>query len=200
MRVKSEAKRCAILQAAMASFLDKGFEACTMTDIAQRAGGSKATLYAYFDSKESLFSAVIGDLCAARFAEAFDNLRFDGDLRQSLRDFSWSLMSTQLMPDLLAIRRRVLTAAEHSPIGRLFYQHGPLQGQGWLAQFLQGQMQAGRLRSGDPRAAGLYLLALVERDYLWRALLGALEPADLDDLRHHIDCAVDIFLTTYAPD
>jgi AcrR family transcriptional regulator len=40
-------------------FLEAGFEAASMAQIAQRVGGSKATLYGYFPSKESLFVAAV---------------------------------------------------------------------------------------------------------------------------------------------
>ena len=36
-----------------------GFDAASMNDIARAAGVSKGTLYAYFDSKEALFEALI---------------------------------------------------------------------------------------------------------------------------------------------
>ena len=36
-----------------------GFDAASMNDVARAAGVSKGTLYAYFDSKEQLFEAMI---------------------------------------------------------------------------------------------------------------------------------------------
>lgn len=41
------------------TFLDKGFAATRIEDIAARAGVSKGTVYLYFDTKEALFEAVI---------------------------------------------------------------------------------------------------------------------------------------------
>jgi AcrR family transcriptional regulator len=45
--------------AALALFVEKGFAATRLDDVAARAGVSKGTLYLYFDSKEALFRAVI---------------------------------------------------------------------------------------------------------------------------------------------
>ena len=45
MRVKSEAKRQAILDIAKATFIEQGYSNTSMSEIASRVGGSKATLY-----------------------------------------------------------------------------------------------------------------------------------------------------------
>jgi AcrR family transcriptional regulator len=47
-----------ILNAAIELIEDRGFEATTMDDIAERAELSKGTLYLYFDNKVSLFQAI----------------------------------------------------------------------------------------------------------------------------------------------
>lgn len=56
-------KRNAVLDAAQASFLELGYAQTRMDLVAERAGVSKATVYAHFASKEDLFSAVIYRRC-----------------------------------------------------------------------------------------------------------------------------------------
>ena len=41
------------------TFLDKGFAATRVEDIARRAGASKGTVYLYFPTKEALFEGVV---------------------------------------------------------------------------------------------------------------------------------------------
>ncbi|HEY7971303.1 MAG TPA: helix-turn-helix domain-containing protein, partial [Xanthobacteraceae bacterium] len=53
------AKRRQILDGAMAVFLEKGFDAASMGEIARAAGVSKGTLYVYFDDKQALFDAIV---------------------------------------------------------------------------------------------------------------------------------------------
>ena len=55
MKTKTESKRQAIIQAAAEVFREVGFDRASMSDIRERIGGSKATLYNYFPSKEKLF-------------------------------------------------------------------------------------------------------------------------------------------------
>src|SRR6266567_3099344 len=52
-------RRQLLLDAAESVFLESGYSSASMDDIARRAGMSKKTLYRLFETKESLFAAVI---------------------------------------------------------------------------------------------------------------------------------------------
>lgn len=56
-----DARRQAVLAAALDEFFERGYSAARMVDIARRIGVSKGTLYLYFDSKEALFTALIDE-------------------------------------------------------------------------------------------------------------------------------------------
>ena len=51
---QKKARRKQILQAALATFGEKGFNAANVSDVAARAGVSQGTIYWYFDSKDEL--------------------------------------------------------------------------------------------------------------------------------------------------
>ena len=53
-----------ILDHALALFTDKGYEGASMDDIARAVGIRKASLYAHFDGKERIFSAIFDDILA----------------------------------------------------------------------------------------------------------------------------------------
>lgn len=55
---KSEATRRKVLDAAARAFLQRGYEATTLQEIAQAAGMQAGSLYYHFDSKEQLLEAV----------------------------------------------------------------------------------------------------------------------------------------------
>ena len=67
-----------ILWTAMEVFLEAGFERASMDVVATRAGASKRTLYAHFESKENLFLAII-ELVRGLILE---KLRFPGESSQ----------------------------------------------------------------------------------------------------------------------
>ena len=59
MKKKTESKKQAIIQAATQIFQELGFEKTSMSKICSVVGGSKATIYNYFPSKEDLFFEVM---------------------------------------------------------------------------------------------------------------------------------------------
>lgn len=58
-RRRKEARPDEIIEAARAVFLERGFGAARVDEIARRAGASKGTVYLYFPTKERLFEAVM---------------------------------------------------------------------------------------------------------------------------------------------
>jgi TetR/AcrR family fatty acid metabolism transcriptional regulator len=55
----SEAKRNAIIEAALAEFGESGFDRGSMRAVAERAGIAKGTLYLYFKDKDALFAEAL---------------------------------------------------------------------------------------------------------------------------------------------
>jgi AcrR family transcriptional regulator len=58
-RRRKESRPGEIVDAALASFVERGYAATRLEDVARRAGISKGTLYLYFRDKEDLFRAVV---------------------------------------------------------------------------------------------------------------------------------------------
>jgi AcrR family transcriptional regulator len=66
---RKDARPQELLDAALALFVEKGFAASRMDEVAQRAGVSKGTLYLYYPSKEELFKAVVRHNLSSLIAE-----------------------------------------------------------------------------------------------------------------------------------
>ncbi len=56
-RRREEARPSELKAAALQLFIEKGYAATRLDDVAARAGVVKGTLYLYFDSKEALFNS-----------------------------------------------------------------------------------------------------------------------------------------------
>src|SRR5215211_6872448 len=54
-----EARRAAILAAALEEFTARGYEGARLDDVAKRAGVAKGTIYLYFADKEALFQDLV---------------------------------------------------------------------------------------------------------------------------------------------
>ncbi|MEZ7847431.1 MAG: TetR/AcrR family transcriptional regulator [Polaromonas sp.] len=66
---RKEARPGELLDAALNLFVEKGFAATRMEEVAKRAGVSKGTVFLYFTSKEELFKAVVRENISGRFEE-----------------------------------------------------------------------------------------------------------------------------------
>ena len=73
MEEKSNVTLEKIQEAAMAEFLDKGFQGASLRQIVKNAGVTTGAFYGYFSSKEALFASIVEPHAAAlmgRFMEA----------------------------------------------------------------------------------------------------------------------------------
>src|SRR6266508_6964415 len=58
-RRRKNARPEEIVAAALDVFVERGFAATKLEDVARRAGVTKGTIYLYFENKEALFKAVV---------------------------------------------------------------------------------------------------------------------------------------------
>ena len=56
---RKDSRPAELLEAALNCFIERGYAATRLDDVATRAGVSKGTLYLYYPSKEDLFKAVV---------------------------------------------------------------------------------------------------------------------------------------------
>lgn len=59
IRRRKEARPGELVRAALETFVERGFAATSLNDVAERAGVSKGTIFLYFKNKEVLFKAAI---------------------------------------------------------------------------------------------------------------------------------------------
>lgn len=198
MRVRTDARRRAIVDAAWAVFKGNGYDRTTMSEISERVGGSKATLYGYFQSKEQLFAAVLEQVIGDQAEAAFSRITGDGDLRTRLLNFAQGYVEIRMAPDMVAIERALIAEGERSDLGerlrmRFIQPH-------WrrLAATLDQQMQAGELMKADPVLATWHFRGLIEADLVERRLHG--DPAiTAHEIETAVTAGVDAFLRAYAP-
>lgn len=76
---RKEARPGELLDAALDLFVEKGFAATRVEEVAQRAGVSKGTLFLYFPTKEDLFKAVVHENLIRHQTEGAEEIsRFEG--------------------------------------------------------------------------------------------------------------------------
>jgi AcrR family transcriptional regulator len=125
VRTKSEARRQAILDTAAEAFRERGYEATSMSEVAARVGGSKATLYNYFCSKESLFAAVMVEQVRAQAAPVMEAFASSDDFESALRKLAPDYIRLMLRPEVLAVKRMCAAEGERCGFGPALYEEGP---------------------------------------------------------------------------
>ena len=198
MRVKTDAKRQAIVAAAWEVFKKNGFERTTMSDISAQVGGSKATLYGYFDSKEQLFAAALEHIIQDQADQAFEGLMRPGDLKVRLADLAKGYLQARLTPEMVAVERALITEGERTDLGETMRMRFIQPHWRKLAGVLDQEMEAGRLRKADPMLATWHFRGMIEADLVERRLHG-----DATITAHEVERAitegVSAFLRAYEP-
>ncbi|SFD37828.1 TetR/AcrR family transcriptional regulator [Massilia yuzhufengensis] len=89
---RKDARPQELLAAAIDLFVERGFAATRLEDVARRAGVSKGTLYLYYTNKEELFKAVVRGSIVPFIGEAEESVaEFEGHSADLLRQviLSW---------------------------------------------------------------------------------------------------------------
>lgn len=190
-------RRAAIIDAARRSFLEDGYAATSMSGLIETLGGSKATLWSYFRSKEELFAAVVEDITQAYRAQLEDQFALAGDIRTTLVTFCDSFMQRTSLPDGVATSRLVMSESGRSPeVGRIFYERAASHLERLLADYVRHQIEAGLLRDEDPvRMAQLLISMCTARQT--RLLLGAASH-DSEDVATAAARFADYFMRLFA--
>jgi TetR/AcrR family transcriptional regulator len=149
-----DATRARILDAAIARFGTKGYEATSLDSIASDVGLAKQTILYWFGSKEGLLEAAL-DLTASELTEALEApLRVTGEGWAKVESLVRSVFRLAgRRPELLGLVREATRIGPPAST-RLSDTLGPLLER--AVGFLQEEMDAGRMRKQDPR---LVLLA-----------------------------------------
>ena len=126
-----------ILASARVRFLENGFAATSMEQIAAGAGTTKRTLYVKVGDKEALFSAVVTDMLAA-WRGVLDRISTSGTLQARLEQVGQQLLHALLEPDSVRLNRVLFAEAYRFPA---------------LVQLLEQQAEAGPI----PRLALLLM-------------------------------------------
>lgn len=115
-RRRSEARPDEVLDAALALFIEKGFAATRVDDIAKRAGISKGAVYLYFASKEALLEGLVQRAIVPATDGALSMMGgLDGHPREVLTLFMHGLAANMQNPNFFAVPKIVMREALVAP-------------------------------------------------------------------------------------
>ena len=189
---RKEARPAELTAAALGLFVDKGFAATRLEDVANRAGVSKGTLYLYFDSKEALFKAVIQEGIVPVMLEneeiAARHTGCSFELMEKLLANWWSRIG---QTDFAGIPKLMVAEARNFPeVAQYYYEQVIRRGRALVGAALERGMASGEFRQMDVETTIDVIIAPILMLLIWRFSLACCQSGEGDPqlyLQIHID-------------
>ena len=197
-RVRTEEKRDEIVRIAAELFQKHGYDRCSMAALSERLGGSKATLYGYFPSKEDLLRAVIQCEIASEFDRVLKEFHQDKSLRDGLIKLGVAYHNKRLSPLPVANIRAIVNQPAGSTMGKEFYETIIRPAFEDVAKQFEHLMDEGRLKRADPWTVLMHWKGLNDQDLFERRLIGAISGPEDVNVKKVATVAADAFLKLYG--
>ena len=167
---RKDARPGELASAALELFVERGFAATRLDDVAKRAGVSKGTLYLYFDSKDDLFKAVIREGIVSRILEFEDRMRaYQGssaDLIRLLVKTWWQKIGST---KLAGITKLMMSEAGNFPeLARFYHDEVIVRGLALFTAAIQRGIDSGEFRPIELEHTPHICAAPVVMLMLWR--------------------------------
>ena len=183
-------ERClALLLSANELFLERGYDAVSLDDIVNHAGGSKASIYKFFGNKEGLFTAI----CDYRREQFFKDIcvpfeQSKDDLRSYLIQTLINLKNHLVIPENAAFFRLIIEQTQRSPKLALYInEQGPKHIQMAIACALTKADELGIIQCEQPIYSAQLYFGII-RNIEWRILMGRpIQQNDLETLEYFED-------------
>jgi AcrR family transcriptional regulator len=194
---EDSSKRRQILDGARKLFLDLGFDAASMGEIARAAGVSKGTLYVYFADKNRLFEAIVEEESLEQGKVVF-NLDPARDVATTLMDFGQAYIQLLCRPGVGSATRTVMAIAERMPeVGRRFYENVVALTIRRLATYLVARVKAGDLEIEDCELAATQFMQMCQATLFQPFIFQAAPAPSVARIAHVVKSATRMFLAAY---
>ena len=194
---RKEARPGELLDAALDLFVEKGFAATRVEEVAARAGVSKGTLFLYFPSKDELFKAVVRHSISGRFVEWNNDFQtFQGTTRDMLGHCMNSWWKRVGATKASGLTKLIMGEAGNFPEIAAFYRQEVVEpGHSLIRRILQRGMDRGEFRFMDLDYAVYSVVAPMIFMMLSRHSMGVCVPGDAElDPARYIDMQLSIIL------
>jgi len=178
---QKEARRVAIIEAALEEFTSQGFTATKLEDVAVRAGIGKGTIYLYFNSKEELFEEVVRRtlLPEQRLGPNFV-ADFEGTTAELLTNhfrFMYSFMQHEKVPPVIAMVLGEL--ARFPQLAQFFYDEMISHSRAMLESIIARGVKSGEFRKSAKDMHHQLLIAPALLGVIWNLQFRQQAPLDL---------------------
>ena len=190
----SRSKRQQIIKGATELFLKQGFHAVSMDKVAEAAPVSKATLYKYFKSKDTLLAAVIDDICTVLW-QSMDEVTMNSSIENNLKQIASAFVEFIFSEQGIAIYRLVVAECYGFPqLGKLVYKTGPKNLLSQLERYLTEINLQQQVSIVDISFAADSFFSALKGELHFQCLLGIKSPPSAIEKEQHINQIVAFFI------
>jgi len=199
---RKESRPSELLAAALELFVERGYAATRLDDIAARAGVSKGTLYLYFANKEELFKALVRENIVTMLDAFRERIEGSGEPASALiRSFVQCWWTDFGATRLSGICKLIVSEAGNFPeVARFFHDEVIRPNDALLASVVVRGVASGEFRPVDVEAAVQLWIAPLVMKAIWTHSFELGQPGGVTVAPERmIDTHIDLILASLRP-
>ena len=189
------ARPAELLTAALDLFVERGYAATRLDDVAKRAGVSKGTVYLYFPSKEELFKAVVREGLVPLLERGEKMVaEHEGSAAELIRNLVHGWWEGIGMTPYAGLPKLMISECRNFPeLGQFYVDEVITRGHKLVRKAVQRGLDTGEFRTTDPEYVTRLVFAPLVLMVVWRYSFDFCGAGKLDP-DAYIDQHLDIFL------
>jgi AcrR family transcriptional regulator len=193
---RKEARPSELIDAALEVFVERGYAATRLEDVARRAGVTKGTMYLYFENKEALFKGMVRERVVQSLETAEQLMQ---DFRGSAREMLVMLMEMWwervVVSERSGLTKLVISEVTHFPdLGRFYHAEVISRSKKMFEHALKLGMARGEFRRMDPVTIVGLVISPMLMAALWKHSFSACVAEERFEPRRFFEAHVDVLL------
>ena len=172
---KAESRCTKFLDVAFRLFLENGYEKVSMSDIVKHSGGSLATLYKHFGSKEQLFIYVLEQKTEELFGDwARQSACYEGKLEAFLMQIGKLLLDVIITDDAILFNRLIVSLGyiDESELKKQTILNLMMRPVNVVSEYLENEKKNGRIEVEDTALCAHQFFNALEEPFMFPRILG----------------------------
>lgn len=192
---RKEARPAEMIEAARDLFIERGFAATKLEDVARRAGVSVGLPYVYFENKAGLFKAVVRESVLPNIRLGEEMLEsFPGPTEELLRAIVGRYWQMNREPAAGLPKLVVAEATNFPDIARFYVEEVVMRGRRFFARIIQRGIDRGEFRPVDTQQMARVLAAPLSMLTIWSHSLAPYEIDPEATAEGYLDAYLDLVL------
>lgn len=182
-------RRQAIIDAALDEFIDRGYAATRLDDVAKRAGVAKGTIYLHFKDKQALFEELVRTALVPLIGRLAEPPTTGGSISAAIENFAENFVKEVVMTRRGAIVRLIVAEGPRFPdIADFYYREVVSRGLAAMRTLIELAVQRGEIKHQGLKDFPQIVVAPAMIAVIWQGLFGRQAPLDaIAMLRVHLD-------------